>query len=92
MWGLGRDCHVITGLRIDVRLWLFEAGRVEANGTLCDEERLVVHLVPMGWWAAGPRWHNEFGGPEAVVLIADGEYGWDGLKDRSVYLCANRLP
>lgn len=41
--------------------------RIEADGSLRDEESLVMHFVPVWWRTVGMGWDDEFGGAEAVV-------------------------
>lgn len=58
-----RHAHEVSLFGVDV--WL--AGNVEADCALGGEEHFIVHLVPVGWWARGARWQNEFRNTNSIV-------------------------
>ncbi len=43
------------------------AGRMEFDCSLCDQNRLVVHLVPVGRRTGGVGWDYKLNGTESVV-------------------------
>jgi hypothetical protein len=53
-----------------MRVVVFAIWRMEAHNALGDKECLVVHLMPMGWWACRVRWECEFCRTQAVVCDA----------------------
>lgn len=57
---------IVSSLRLCV-FSVLVAGRMEFDCSLCDQKRLVVHLVPVGRRTGGVRWDYKLDGTESVV-------------------------
>jgi hypothetical protein len=59
------DCDVVANVSIVVGV----IGRMETDNALCDEESLIMHLMPVCGWTSGLRGKGEFGGADAVIYV-----------------------
>lgn len=71
----------------------FMPSRVKADSTLRDEESLVMHFMPVWWWAVGMWWDDEFCGTEAVVCApTPSTHRILKFHNAVAYQCESRLP
>ena len=90
MWCSDRNHHIVAYFSVDNLLVFaraFDVWDVEADDALCDEEGFVMHFVPVGWWARGSWWEDEFCNSQAVVcgiVRPDVMQFYNGLTDLSL--------